>query len=232
MGCGASKKYKEGESDTSKKKSTDAEAPVAKETQPVTVATDDPVPKKEETEPDGAVADDKPPTGATEDAEPKKEGLTEDAVASSGLRGVTALQAQDGGPKTPQAELESLFRDIRVGTTFGSLVGDELVEKKKRGKELMEEGVEPSPGALFYYKMNVDKNQNVDRMEFMQGISMLNYSSPDLDLKVSELFTNGDGAIILEEWVQICSELPDLCQAIAGSEICGEMKAHCKELLD
>lgn len=151
-------------------------------------------------------------------------------------RRTTTKQTTIFGESDNSIELAGLLRDIMFAHEEKEnkrYLTDEakgkLEENTERARELRKAGTKPHGVAFFFFLADEDLSSMLDRAELQHALDKIpQFDSIAFDVKVSEMFSDGDGFIDLEEWMDLCDELPDLKAAIEGE---AEMKAW-KQLVD
>jgi len=110
------------------------------------------------------------------------------------------------------------------GVSLDTCCKEEIDAKKARILEVVSAGQKPCLGSLFFFQSDKDKNEFLDRVELQEALLRIPSFSdtfvPLFEFKLSELFSEGDGFLDVDEWLDLCEELPQLMNAIEDNKDC------------
>lgn len=126
------------------------------------------------------------------------------------------------GPSGPKAQtLAQLLCELQSYQECPPLDSKIVDEKKAEAKELADEEVKPCACSLFFFQVDTDKSGMLDRAELQLALWRIpGFNNALFDYKIAELFSEGDGWLDLDEWIDLAEELPDLKAAVEQEPIC------------
>lgn len=232
MGCGASSspeasksKPKEAEGGTAAPESPNTWASPTPTAQPAPAAK--PAPKEMQVEDaeeeDGVGELSKPPEGFTKSGNLKdrKSLMPDKKTRMSMAKGKAKRESCIFGPSGPKAqELAQILSDLMFYKENPPLQAKDIEDKKKVGKEIADSGVMPCACAFFFFQVDTDRSEMLDRQELSFALWRIpNFNNALFEIKVSEIFSEGDGWLDLDEWLDLADEMPDLKAAIEAEPI-------------
>jgi hypothetical protein len=118
-------------------------------------------------------------------------------------------------PKALAASLAQLFSLQQDGSKDMEW---QMKPVKEAAKKLVDEKVKPCAASFFFHQADVDKNGMLDRAQLARALQTLpgfgDEYIPLFEVKVAELYSEGDGQLDLDEWIDLCEEIPELLNAV------------------
>lgn len=89
---------------------------------------------------------------------------------------------------------------------------------QEAAQKLVAEKVAPCAASFFFHQADVEKNGMLDRTQIAMALQRLpgfgDECIPLFEVKVAERYSEGDGQLDIDEWVDLCKEIPELLKAL------------------
>lgn len=158
-------------------------------------------------------SDGKKPENETERKSPPRKSLSKKAAQRNTSNSiVSGLQ--------PKALAESLAQLFSLQQNGSKDIEWQMKPVKEAAKKLVAEKVKPCAASFFFHQADVDKNGMLDRAQLATALQRLpgfgTECIPLFEVKLAELYSEGDGQLDIDEWIDLCEEIPELLNAVTS----------------
>eukprot|EP00746_Dinoflagellata_sp_MGD_P014517 gnl/MRDRNA2_/MRDRNA2_131859_c0_seq1.p1 gnl/MRDRNA2_/MRDRNA2_131859_c0~~gnl/MRDRNA2_/MRDRNA2_131859_c0_seq1.p1 ORF type:complete len:289 (+),score=78.18 gnl/MRDRNA2_/MRDRNA2_131859_c0_seq1:89-955(+) len=159
---------------------------------------------------------DLPPPPARKSVKPDRK--TRKSMSANKAKRQTEVFAPSGAKAQ---ELAQLLADLQAFKEVPPLDMKEVDEKKSKAKALADSGIKPCACSLFFFQVDTDHSEMLDRAELQLALWRIpNFNNALFEFKIAELFSEGDGWLDLDEWLDLAEELSDLKAEIEKEDLC------------